>query len=211
MVLAELKVDNIYIVCGYTDMRKSIAGLSAIIIQQFQMRPDEHSMQEQQEFLVRHTDADNAEGPGNASTAQVWLTTLIFTHEEYSPRRTKSPTSFDSFQTSFDCFTDQGAVSGAPLSLRVVRPPRPAARTPRTRVTVHSSSTGYVHVLEGCHAHPLPSVCSRQPSAQNPLCPRGYHISCALSTRPSAPSVHIFWISNKAIGTSSHYPKLMCT
>ena len=44
MVLAELKVDNIYIVCGYTDMRKSIAGLSAIIIQQFQMRPDEHSM-----------------------------------------------------------------------------------------------------------------------------------------------------------------------
>ena len=44
MVLAELKVDNIYIVCGYTDMRKSIAGLSAIIIQQFQMRPDEHNM-----------------------------------------------------------------------------------------------------------------------------------------------------------------------
>ena len=44
MVLAELKVDNIYIVCGYTDMRKSIAGLSAIIIQQYQMRPDEHSM-----------------------------------------------------------------------------------------------------------------------------------------------------------------------
>ena len=37
MVLAELKVDNIYIVCGYTDMRKSIAGLSAIIIQQFQI------------------------------------------------------------------------------------------------------------------------------------------------------------------------------
>lgn len=44
MVLAEVKVDNIYIVCGYTDMRKSIAGLSAIIVQQFEMRPDEHSM-----------------------------------------------------------------------------------------------------------------------------------------------------------------------
>jgi len=59
-------------------------------------------MQEQQEFLVRHTDADNAEGQGDASTAQVWLTTLIFTLEEYSPRRAKSPTSFDSFQTAFD-------------------------------------------------------------------------------------------------------------
>ena len=44
MVLAEVKVDNIYIVCGYTDMRKSIAGLSTIIVQQFEMRPDEHSM-----------------------------------------------------------------------------------------------------------------------------------------------------------------------
>ena len=44
MVLAEVKVDNIYIVCGYTDMRKSITGLSTIIVQQFEMRPDEHSM-----------------------------------------------------------------------------------------------------------------------------------------------------------------------
>ena len=44
MVLAEINADNIYIVCGYTDMRKSIAGLSAIIIQQFEMKPDEHSM-----------------------------------------------------------------------------------------------------------------------------------------------------------------------
>ncbi len=44
MVLAEINVDNIYIVCGYTDMRKSITGLSAIIIQQFDMRPDEQSM-----------------------------------------------------------------------------------------------------------------------------------------------------------------------
>lgn len=44
MVLAEIHVDNIYIVCGYTDMRKSIAGLSAIITQNFGLRPDEHSM-----------------------------------------------------------------------------------------------------------------------------------------------------------------------
>jgi len=44
MVLAEINAENIYIVCGYTDMRKSITGLSAIIIQQFEMRPDEHSM-----------------------------------------------------------------------------------------------------------------------------------------------------------------------
>lgn len=44
MVLAEIHVANIYIVCGYTDMRKSITGLSAIIIQQFEMRPDEHSI-----------------------------------------------------------------------------------------------------------------------------------------------------------------------
>ncbi len=44
MVLAEINVDNIYIVCGYTDMRKSITGLSVVIIQQFEMRPDEHSM-----------------------------------------------------------------------------------------------------------------------------------------------------------------------
>ena len=44
MVLAEVRVDNIYIVCGFTDMRKSITGLSTIIVQQFGMRPDEHSM-----------------------------------------------------------------------------------------------------------------------------------------------------------------------
>ena len=37
MVLAEINADNIYIVCGYTDMRKSITGLAAIIVQQFDM------------------------------------------------------------------------------------------------------------------------------------------------------------------------------
>jgi IS66 orf2 family protein len=30
---------NIYIACGYTDMRKSIDGLAAIILQQFKMDP----------------------------------------------------------------------------------------------------------------------------------------------------------------------------
>ncbi len=44
MVLAELQVDNVYIVCGYTDMRKSITGLTAILVQQFSMRPDERSL-----------------------------------------------------------------------------------------------------------------------------------------------------------------------
>lgn len=44
MILTEIDVDNIYIVCGYTDMRKSVTGLSAMIIQQFAMRPDERSV-----------------------------------------------------------------------------------------------------------------------------------------------------------------------
>ena len=44
MILSEIQAENIYIVCGYTDMRKSTAGLSAIIVQQFGMQPDEHSM-----------------------------------------------------------------------------------------------------------------------------------------------------------------------
>lgn len=44
MLAEQIKGRNIYIVCGYTDMRKSITGLIAIITQQFQMRPDEHSI-----------------------------------------------------------------------------------------------------------------------------------------------------------------------
>lgn len=44
MVLASIEVNNLYIVCGYTDMRKSIAGLSAIIVQTYKLRPDEHSL-----------------------------------------------------------------------------------------------------------------------------------------------------------------------
>ena len=41
MVLAEIRVDKIYVVCGYTDMRKSITGLTAIIVQQYQLRPND--------------------------------------------------------------------------------------------------------------------------------------------------------------------------
>lgn len=44
MVLTEIKADNVYVVCGYTDMRKSITGLSAIIVQQYEMRPDTRSL-----------------------------------------------------------------------------------------------------------------------------------------------------------------------
>lgn len=32
-----ISADHVFIACGYTDMRKSIDGLSAIIVQQFQM------------------------------------------------------------------------------------------------------------------------------------------------------------------------------
>lgn len=57
MVLTEIQVDSIYVVCGYTDMRKSITGLSAIIIQQFSVRPDEHSL-----FLFCGKRADRLKG-----------------------------------------------------------------------------------------------------------------------------------------------------
>ena len=36
-MLKDLTADNIYIVCGYTDMRKSIDGLAALVQQQFQL------------------------------------------------------------------------------------------------------------------------------------------------------------------------------
>lgn len=36
-MLKELSVANIYIVCGHTDMRKSIDGLAAIIQNQFKL------------------------------------------------------------------------------------------------------------------------------------------------------------------------------
>lgn len=37
-------VDNIYIVCGYTDMRKSIDGLCAIVQETLQMNPHNNSL-----------------------------------------------------------------------------------------------------------------------------------------------------------------------
>ena len=36
-MLKDIKVSNIYIVCGHTDMRKSINGLTAIIQEQFDL------------------------------------------------------------------------------------------------------------------------------------------------------------------------------
>ncbi len=36
-MLKELSADNIYIVCGHTDMRKSIDGLAAIVQQHFKL------------------------------------------------------------------------------------------------------------------------------------------------------------------------------
>ena len=36
-MLKDIKVENIYIVCGRTDMRKSISGLAEIIQQQFEL------------------------------------------------------------------------------------------------------------------------------------------------------------------------------
>ena len=44
-MLADISaVDNIYIVCGYTDMRKSIDGLCAIIQNEFKMNMDRNSI-----------------------------------------------------------------------------------------------------------------------------------------------------------------------
>ena len=36
--------DNTYIVCGYTDMRKALDGLCAIVLQQLKAEPDSHSI-----------------------------------------------------------------------------------------------------------------------------------------------------------------------
>lgn len=36
--------ENIYIACGYTDMRKSIDGLAAVVQQQFQLDPFSKSL-----------------------------------------------------------------------------------------------------------------------------------------------------------------------
>lgn len=39
-----ISAEHVFIACGYTDMRKSIDGLSAIIAQQFQMDPFQPSL-----------------------------------------------------------------------------------------------------------------------------------------------------------------------
>ena len=44
MLAENIACRNVYIVCGYTDMRKNINGLVAIITQQFQMKPDGESV-----------------------------------------------------------------------------------------------------------------------------------------------------------------------
>lgn len=38
------KAEQIYIACGYTDMRKSIDGLAAIVQQNFQLNPFQNSL-----------------------------------------------------------------------------------------------------------------------------------------------------------------------
>ena len=38
-VLSEIAVENVYIVCGYTDMRKQIDGLAATVVQTFKLDP----------------------------------------------------------------------------------------------------------------------------------------------------------------------------
>ncbi len=44
-MLADIAVcENIYIACGYTDMRKSIDGLAAVVQQQFHLDPFSNSL-----------------------------------------------------------------------------------------------------------------------------------------------------------------------
>lgn len=38
------RAENIYLACGYTDMRKSIDGLSALVVQQFELDPFSNSL-----------------------------------------------------------------------------------------------------------------------------------------------------------------------
>jgi len=44
MLAEHIEVDDIYVVCGYTDMRKSITGLVSIVKQQFKLNPFERSV-----------------------------------------------------------------------------------------------------------------------------------------------------------------------
>lgn len=44
MLAETIAYRNVYIICGYTDMRKSINGLVAILTQKFQTKPDAESI-----------------------------------------------------------------------------------------------------------------------------------------------------------------------
>lgn len=44
MLAETIAYRNVYIICGYTDMRKSINGLVAILIQKYQIKPDAESL-----------------------------------------------------------------------------------------------------------------------------------------------------------------------
>lgn len=44
MLAETIAYRNVYIICGYTDMRKSINGLVAILTQQYQVKPDAESI-----------------------------------------------------------------------------------------------------------------------------------------------------------------------
>ena len=39
MILSDITADNVYIACGYTDMRRSVDGLAATVLQVFKMDP----------------------------------------------------------------------------------------------------------------------------------------------------------------------------
>ena len=44
MLAETIAYRNVYIICGYTDMRKSINGLVAMLTQQYQIKPDAESL-----------------------------------------------------------------------------------------------------------------------------------------------------------------------
>jgi transposase len=44
MILENIGVENVYIACGYTDMRKSIDGLAILVTQVFQLDPFSRSI-----------------------------------------------------------------------------------------------------------------------------------------------------------------------
>ena len=44
MLAETIAYRNVYIICGYTDMRKSINGLVAILTQKYQIKPDAESL-----------------------------------------------------------------------------------------------------------------------------------------------------------------------